>query len=171
MRALSSLLLWTVLSSPVFSLTSPFRAYAIPLSFEQRSATQFQARLGSEAVLLQADRISLGPVTLRFAGASTQARLEGSGVASPSTYIARAGSRTFPQFSKVALRHLYPGIDAIVYGNQEHLEYDLIVAPGASTRVVRLSFDGARQIHLDETGDLVVEAGSGTLVQKLSRVF
>lgn len=36
-----------------------------------------------------------------------------------------------PTYARVYYRAVYPGIDLIYYGNQRHLEYDLVVAPGA----------------------------------------
>jgi hypothetical protein len=33
----------------------------------------------------------------------------------------------------VALREVHPGIDLIFYGNERQLEYDGVIAPGASS--------------------------------------
>ncbi len=48
----------------------------------------------------------------------------------------------------------YPGIDLIYYGDQERLEYDFDVAPGADPKAIRFRFTGGR-LRLNHEGDLV----------------
>jgi hypothetical protein len=43
-------------------------------------------------------------------------------------------------YSKVHYQRVYPGVDAVYYGNQGQLEYDLIVAPHASAKQIRLKY-------------------------------
>jgi hypothetical protein len=68
-----------------------------------------------------------------------------------------------PTFAKVKYEGIYSGIDLVYYGNQRQLEYDFIVAPGADPR--RISFDvrGAKRIHQDAHGDLVLKVGEGEI--------
>lgn len=49
-----------------------------------------------------------------------------------------------PQYSKVAMPGLYPGVDMVYYGNQGTLEYDFVVAPGADPSVIHMRVDGAK---------------------------
>jgi uncharacterized protein (TIGR03437 family) len=147
------------------------RICAMPLSFEERTAVLFEARLDGELATFRTDRFSIGPLTVHFPGSSPHSTLEGIGTSAPSTYL-RAGSRnTFSQFPKLALRGLYPGVDAIFYGCEATLEYDLILAPHADTRHLRLRFEGTRRLWIDQHGDLRVEDDSGVLIQKRPRVF
>ncbi len=60
-------------------------------------------------------------------------------------------------YAKVRYRGIYRGVDLVFYGNQEKLEYDLIVKPGADPNVIRLAFDGARSMSVDRNGDLVLQ--------------
>ena len=108
---------------------------------------------------------------MRFRGSSQRVRLEGDGKASPSTYILPGLRPTFSQYPRLALRNLYPGVDAIFYGNGDHLEYDLMVAPHARLENIQLIFEGAEHLGLDKDGGLRIESGSGVLEQKLPRVF
>lgn len=48
-----------------------------------------------------------------------------------------------PTFRRVRYQGVYPGIDLVYYGNQNQLEYDFVVAPGADWRRVALQFVGA----------------------------
>ncbi len=162
MRLLTVFISSTLLSAP---------AVARPLSFEQRTPVLYQAQFGSEALVVQRDSLTIGGITLRFANASSSARLEGMGTSSPATYLSANASRTFAQFPKLALRHLYPGVDVIFYGNGEHLEYDLAISPGADLHHMRMLFDGARQVHVDGDGNLKVEGRAGNLMQMPPRVF
>jgi len=144
---------------------------AQPLTFEQRSQNRFVARAGDIRAIFSADELTIGSVRIRFQGSSEQMRLEGYGKASPSTYILPGLKRTFPQYPRLALRDLYPGVDAIFYGNGSHLEYDLVVAPHARLQNVQLVFEGAGRVRLDKDGGLRIEDGSGVLEQKLPRAF
>ncbi len=47
-----------------------------------------------------------------------------------------------PTYARVKYESAYPGVDLMFYGNQRELEYDFIVAPGASFRSIRLRLMG-----------------------------
>ncbi|HTA45935.1 MAG TPA: SBBP repeat-containing protein, partial [Bryobacteraceae bacterium] len=76
-----------------------------------------------------------------------------------------------PNYARVRYHDLYRGIDLIYYGNQNHLEYDLVVSPGASSEKIRFQFEGARQIRLNANGDLLVKAGSAELRLVKPRIY
>lgn len=59
-----------------------------------------------------------------------------------------------PNFAKVRYQNLYSGIDAVFYGNPQHLEYDLCVSPGSSPDNIRLHIEGSQKINLSDNGDL-----------------
>ena len=66
-----------------------------------------------------------------------------------------------PSFARVKYASVYPGVDVVFYGNQRRLEYDFIVAPGADPRTIQLKIDGARKMHIDSHGDLVLGVPGG----------
>ena len=45
-------------------------------------------------------------------------------------------------YAKVKYEDVYPGVDLVYYGNQQQLEYDFIVAPGAEPKAITMSFEG-----------------------------
>src|SRR5262249_6894955 len=49
--------------------------------------------------------------------------------------------------------------------------YDFVVAPGADPRQIRLRFDGAESLRLDDEGNLVISVEGGELVQAAPRVY
>jgi hypothetical protein len=71
-----------------------------------------------------------------------------------------------PVYGKVAYNDIYNGIDLVYYGNPQKLEYDFVVSPGADPSAIRLSFDGARSVMINESGDLVLSLASGEVVLK-----
>jgi Beta-propeller repeat/Abnormal spindle-like microcephaly-assoc'd, ASPM-SPD-2-Hydin/HYDIN/CFA65/VesB-like, Ig-like domain len=66
-----------------------------------------------------------------------------------------------PQYARVRYREIYPGIDLVYYGNQQQLEYDISVAPGADPNQVRFEVDGVWRLRVDRSGNLVLHSASG----------
>ncbi len=79
--------------------------------------------------------------------------------------------RGVQSFGKVRYPNLYAGIDLVFYGNQDQLEYDFVVAPGADPRAIRLRFSGEDEIRIDAQGNLVIRAGAGEIVQLAPVVY
>lgn len=61
-----------------------------------------------------------------------------------------------PNFAKVCYEELYPGIDAIFYGNEEQFEYDISVAPRANPQDIHLHIEGAHALSIDLNGNLCI---------------
>jgi len=70
-----------------------------------------------------------------------------------------------PSYARVAYRGVYPGVDLIYYGNQGRLEYDLIVAPGATPQTIRLSVAGVRRVQMNGAGNVVLRLAVGDVHQ------
>jgi hypothetical protein len=66
------------------------------------------------------------------------------------------------QYSRVRVPNVYRGIDLVFYGRNGQLEYDFIVTPGADPEQIRMGFDGAKDVRVDDkSGDLVVKTENG----------
>lgn len=76
-----------------------------------------------------------------------------------------------PTFGRVLYQDVYPGIDLIYYGNQQRLEYDFNVAPGADPAAIRLSFDGADEIKVDADGALRMKIMNNEVVQPAPVIY
>jgi len=74
-------------------------------------------------------------------------------------------------YGQIEYRGVYRGIDVVYYGNQRQLEYDFIVAPGARVEAIALALDGATSVSVDSGGDLVIDTGGGTLVQRRPAIY
>lgn len=68
-------------------------------------------------------------------------------------------------YGKVRYAGVYPGVDLVYYGNQQQLEYDFIVAPGADPASIKLDFDGVDKLSIDAEGNLVLATAGGKVVQ------
>lgn len=103
-----------------------------------------------------------GRVRMSLAGGSRQARLEGlDRQQANSTYFTGGRSQWragVPHFARVAVRGAYPGIDVLYYAENQRLEYDFVVQPGANPAGIRLRFDGGKPA-LTAGGELELAAG------------
>jgi hypothetical protein len=61
-----------------------------------------------------------------------------------------------PNYGKVAEHNIYQGVDLVYYGTQRQLEYDFVIAPGASPSKIQIAFEGAKNLHTEANGDLVL---------------
>lgn len=68
-----------------------------------------------------------------------------------------------PTYKKVEYKKIYPGIDLAYYGNQGKLEYDLVVAPGADPTQIKLAFEGATDLKLSDSRDLILTTDTGDI--------
>jgi uncharacterized protein (TIGR03437 family) len=79
----------------------------------------------------------------------------------------RSGIATY---RKVKYQGIYPGVDAVFYGNQRQLEYDFVVAPGADPGQISLGLTGAEP-SLDAGGNVVLKLADGDLALKKPVVY
>ena len=74
--------------------------------------------------------------------------------------------RNVDTFARVAYSDVYRGVDLAYYGNQQHLEYDFTLAPGADHREIRLRFEGADYQELNSEGALILHTAAGEVRHK-----
>ena len=108
-------------------------------------------------------------ISMRWEGMAAAAHLEATDATTePVSYFLGADPsrwvRDVPRFRRIIWRGLFPGIDAVFYGDHGKLEYDLIVAPGADPSAIRMRFArGVRLAHSSQ-GDLTVRQGQARFV-------
>lgn len=74
-------------------------------------------------------------------------------------------------YARVKYEAVYPGVDLIWYGNEQRLEYDFIVAPGADPRQIKLQITGAERLELDASGDLLLHTAAGLVRQHKPLIY
>ena len=71
-----------------------------------------------------------------------------------------------PTFRQVHYDNVWQGVDMVWYGTQSELEYDFVVNPGSDVSQVRLSFEGAGEMRIDESGNLVMSSSGEEVVHR-----
>jgi hypothetical protein len=83
----------------------------------------------------------------------------------------RKWKTNLPNYARVKYSSVYPGIDLVFYGNQQLLEYDFMVSPGANPDVIALAFEGVTNLRLDKKGDLILHTNAGEIRQTRPVVY
>ncbi len=109
-------------------------------------------------------------VTMKVVGANDGVRAAGldkqAGVSNdfagknPSKWHTNIGN-----YAEVSYKGVYRGINLVYHGDQQQLEYDFVVGPGASPGAIRLAFGGATGKSLDAQGNLVLHTSGGDMVE------
>ncbi len=113
---------------------------------------------------------------MQFLGASPAAHISGDSEF-PGKVNAFLGNNpaqwrsSVPTFAKVRVENLYPGVNAVYYGNGRQLEYDFDLAPGIDPKMIALRFDGAEKISVNPQGELVVRLSGGEIIQHQPVVY
>ena len=68
-------------------------------------------------------------------------------------------------YAQVEYQNLYPGVDLVFFGNQQQLEYNYVVAPGADPSVIKLAIDGAGSMTIDGQGNLQLNTPAGDVTE------
>ncbi len=68
-------------------------------------------------------------------------------------------------YGRVVYENVYPGIDWIIYGNGQGLEYDFVIKPGADVGQIKLKVDGAKIMMGTDEG-LVMKTPLGEVLEK-----
>ncbi|MGB7923464.1 MAG: Ig-like domain-containing protein [Pyrinomonadaceae bacterium] len=117
------------------------------------------------------DAASESTLSMKLVGARATAQAEAQGeLPTRSNYLvgndpAKWRTNVF-NYERVKYAQVYPGIDIVYYGNQRQLEYDFIVAPGASPANIRLAFSGAlERLEIGPQGELVLSLKEGVAVR------
>jgi len=115
-------------------------------------------------------------VRVEFAASNPTARLAGLD-AQPGTINYIKGNdpsrwrRNVPHYSRVRYEGLYPGIDAVFYGDRRQMEFDFVVAPGADPSAIRMRVEGAGSLELTESGGVEARTSAGIVTLLPPRLY
>ena len=161
----------------------------LPLSFEpNRGQFEHEFNFGSQgfshslrvnptSLLLKFRNTSGTPARLeiKMVGANPSAKIQGDDRLPGEVNYFRGGPGEWithvPTYGKVRVQDLYPGVDAVYYGNQSRLEYDFVVRPGASPRVIDIDFGPASRLALTDDGDLLINVENSQIRQLKPTVY
>ena len=79
---------------------------------------------------------------------------------------------SIPTYRAVVYREAYPGIDLKFYGNNQQLEYDIVVKRGGDPSRVTFEYTGIEDLEITEQGNLSIRLkDGGVLVQRKPIVY
>jgi len=166
---------YAVHSSQVGPAT-PAGAPIVPLFFEPNegqtaAAVRYMARSVEGSLFFTAEGVTVavpqgGSFRLRFIGSQAQPEIVGEELlASHSNYLAITGHSVtgVANYGSLRFRNSYPGIDLRFYGNAQHLEHDVLVAPGADPGQFALQLEGVDNVRLSADGNAEFQLGSAIM--------
>ena len=114
-------------------------------------------------------------LTMQIVGGRKSASMEGLEVLPGKSNYLVGNDRSkwitdLPQYGKLRVRDVYPGIDVVYRPSDRKLEYDFVVGPGAKPSRIRLRFGGSKALRIDK-GDLVLSAGGVEIRHKRPRLY
>ncbi|MBC7924702.1 MAG: hypothetical protein H7039_03520 [Bryobacteraceae bacterium] len=138
--------------------------------FEARGLTYKMALSASECLL---DLKSSGTLRMRLQNANKAAEVvKGAPLPGTVTYLRNADFRpSVPGYKRLTWKEVLPGIDVAYYGANGQLEFDYIVTPRAEPSAIRVQYQGQKQLSIDSEGNLMIDTGAATLVQKAPAVY
>ncbi|UCC80033.1 MAG: SBBP repeat-containing protein [Candidatus Zixiibacteriota bacterium] len=74
-------------------------------------------------------------------------------------------------YSAIAYKDIYAGIDLKYRANGRSMKYDFIVNPGADYSQIRLRFDGIEDLSVTATGDLLIETSLNPVYEKAPSIY
>ena len=149
----------------------------IPAQFMARGHDyQFLISPAEAKILLRNTDAGSAIVRMQFIGANPQAQIRGDAeLRGKINYLTgndpahwQTGVATF---AKVQVGELYPGINLVYYGNQQQLEYDFTIAPGANPDAIAIHFTGTDRISINSRGDLVLKLANGEVRQPKPLIY
>jgi uncharacterized protein (TIGR03437 family) len=104
-------------------------------------------------------------VSVSFAGGRRTAAIEGRRLSGVVNYISGDSPKKWqiglPTVDRVTYPEVYRGIDVVYYGNQQQLEFDLVLKPGADPRAIRMKVQGGGKLAIDGHGALTIGGVDG----------
>lgn len=121
-------------------------------------------------------RAGTSTVTLRLEGGRDDAPVRaGATLGSTSNYLRGSDPSRWitdvPHHARVVVEAARPGIDLELYGRHGHLEFDVVVHPGADPRDVAFRVDDADVVELRDPTTLVARVGADELALTIPEIF
>ncbi|MGH7975433.1 MAG: SBBP repeat-containing protein, partial [Limisphaerales bacterium] len=149
----------------------------VPAQFIARGRdSQFLISPTGAQMVLRKSAAENAAVQMRFVGANPSAQICGdAGLSGKINYLVGNNPAQWrsdiPTFAKVGVKEIYPSINVVYYGNQQQLEYDFTIAPGANPNAIAIRFDGAKKISVNAQGELILALRDGEIRQPKSVIY
>lgn len=109
-------------------------------------------------------------LVLNFIKANSQAEIAGINEnRAHSNYLLGSDSSQWhndvKSYQDLKVSDIYPGVDLHYYQQADNLEFDIIVAPGSNSEMVKMVYSDLKAITIDQTGDLLLTKGTEVVRQ------
>jgi hypothetical protein len=74
-------------------------------------------------------------------------------------------------YKEIYYRNIYNGIDLKYYFKDKELKYDFFVYPGAKVEQIRMKYEGANDLEIDQLGNLVIETEIGDVIENQLYIY
>lgn len=68
-------------------------------------------------------------------------------------------------FNRITYKDVYPNIDWVLYCKDGHLKHEFAVRPGGKVSDIKLKYDGAVSLHINQDGSLTAETPQGDITE------
>lgn len=164
----------------VLSLTQQSGGNSSLAGPERRKLFREQMRPNGAFSRLNADHKPMdrktAAVRMKMVGANPDSLIEGVGLLPgiSNYFIGNDPEKwrtNIPHYARVQYHEVYPGVDLVYRGDGCGLEFDFILAPGVAAGTIKLAFEGAQEIRVDDQGDLVLNTEAGDVRQHKPAVY
>ncbi|HEX3587867.1 MAG TPA: SBBP repeat-containing protein [Candidatus Angelobacter sp.] len=76
-----------------------------------------------------------------------------------------------PTYGQVRYRDLFPGVDAVFFGKDGEIEYDMVLSPGSDLGKISFGLEGVQSMRLADNGDLVLKLANGEVRHRRPMVY
>ncbi|MHB1459347.1 MAG: DUF7948 domain-containing protein, partial [Armatimonadota bacterium] len=113
---------------------------------------------------------------LTFKGADPKCRVRGMGALPGKVNYLTSNDRSkwhtnIPTYKGVVYKNVWRGIDVIYRGDRNQLKYDIRVNPDTDIRKIRLQYDGAEKVWLDNEGTLHIKTAVTEFIEKVPGIY
>lgn len=105
-------------------------------------------------------------VDFEFMGCNNQALVSTHGKSADYVNYYKHNALLVRSFEKVIYHDIYPGIDWVIYNNKGKVKYDFIVNPGANPNQIKIRINHAKDVFLDNQGNLNIQTALGTIQEQ-----
>jgi hypothetical protein len=178
-------------------IATPSRQFILPVAFEENRGqasenTDFVAMGQQYSAEIRASSIDLRPasgpaittakngagpgIRIVLSAANQEARGQGEDkLPGYSNYLFGTDPAKWityvDHYAKVRYPGVYPGIDLVLHGNDNHLEQDFVVHPGADPKDIDLHFEGVKEARRTAEGDLELQTGGASFRLKKPQAY
>ena len=142
-------------------LTNMEAVLSLPSDSEESRSAHTRGHSGSSSAQQHEAHRLAHAVKLKFAGASAPSAIAGRDqLLGKTNYFIGSDPRQWhsnvPNYAAVEYRRIYPGVDVVFHGDNQRLEFDFDVAPGADPGKIALEVEGTQRMHVNRAGDVLL---------------